>query len=394
MKQERVGKLLIGLLTMIPVAGTRPAPWQCVFCGETAVSDAILNVLMFLPLGVGLAMIRMGAVKAVVTALALSLAVEVAQFGIPGRDASLGDLITNSLGCIVGIAVATTHRHWAFPDDRTAGKLAFVAGLLAAALFLATGLLLRPDIPDGIYIGEWAPHNAFRERFLGRVTDVRVASFTIPPERFDSSHTIRELLRADAPIELVAVAGPPVRDIVSLLSIHDQREREILMLGLDGAGIVRRHRTKAARLRLTYPVLRQVLDRPATDGEVFTLASWNLGGRHCFSWNGDVDCSHGFRLGSGWSLLLYSIGLPPWLRGLLDVLWAAVVLVPLGFWARLSPGTAGGIALVALAAALVPRVTGLLTIQPLTVISFLGGAGCGVLLRAAAVHLRSVLVQE
>ena len=73
--------------------------------------DAFLNVVFYMPLGVAafVAIRRKGAV-AVVAALAfgtlVSFTVEWAQFYIPGRVSSWNDLLSNSAGTLLGIAVA------------------------------------------------------------------------------------------------------------------------------------------------------------------------------------------------------------------------------------------------------------------------------------------------
>ena len=72
--------------------------------------DALLNVLLFMPYGFGLAGLlrRRGlsrittAVIALATGALLSYSVELAQFFIPGRDSGWEDIFTNSTGSLVG----------------------------------------------------------------------------------------------------------------------------------------------------------------------------------------------------------------------------------------------------------------------------------------------------
>src|ERR1043166_1066671 len=84
-----------------------PSHW-CLICGTQGGVDAILNVLLFLPLGVGLALTGFSWRGTTVCALVTSVLVELAQLAvIAGRDATIGDVITNTLGGAVGFAVAT-----------------------------------------------------------------------------------------------------------------------------------------------------------------------------------------------------------------------------------------------------------------------------------------------
>lgn len=60
------------------------------------------NVLMFLPLGLLLALFFRRAWSGVVLAVVLSVAVEIAQIVIPSRQPSLRDILANALGAALG----------------------------------------------------------------------------------------------------------------------------------------------------------------------------------------------------------------------------------------------------------------------------------------------------
>lgn len=74
--------------------------------------DLIINVFLFLPLGFGVAAILWqkwsGRVENLfisgLLSLSLSLAVEILQLFLPGRSSSVGDLVTNTIGGILGAA--------------------------------------------------------------------------------------------------------------------------------------------------------------------------------------------------------------------------------------------------------------------------------------------------
>ena len=93
--------------TLLPDAGKPVDSHLCIVCGTLGGVDSILNVLLFFPLGIGLALSGIPWKRAVLTACALSLTVETAQFlFVPGRDATLGDVVTNTVGGALGFAVA------------------------------------------------------------------------------------------------------------------------------------------------------------------------------------------------------------------------------------------------------------------------------------------------
>lgn len=71
--------------------------------------DAGLNLLLFVPFGVWSALRHRS--SALVAAPVLSIAIELVQLGVVGRNADLVDVITNTTGAVVGfVAVAVFTR--------------------------------------------------------------------------------------------------------------------------------------------------------------------------------------------------------------------------------------------------------------------------------------------
>lgn len=79
-------------------------PWIQPFDGLTSVTpgDVVVNLLLYMPLGL-LLTVRGGRVgKAVLAGLLLSLCVETAQLWLPARTTAIADLTTNTLGTLAG----------------------------------------------------------------------------------------------------------------------------------------------------------------------------------------------------------------------------------------------------------------------------------------------------
>src|SRR6185503_16885021 len=80
--------LLVALATLVSGTQTGLEPeaqniW-CLTCSETATADAILNVVLFLPLGAGLFMVGRKPMRAVLAGALVSFAIEMSQyFGWP-----------------------------------------------------------------------------------------------------------------------------------------------------------------------------------------------------------------------------------------------------------------------------------------------------------------------
>src|SRR5262245_24849483 len=82
-------------------------PLWCIVCGELGGSDVVANLLLFLPFAMGLRLAGLSWRRTVLVAAALSLTVELLQLvAIPGRDASLSDLLTNTSSGAIGATIA------------------------------------------------------------------------------------------------------------------------------------------------------------------------------------------------------------------------------------------------------------------------------------------------
>ncbi|MGH7318994.1 MAG: VanZ family protein, partial [Candidatus Rokuibacteriota bacterium] len=94
--------ILIGTLWPMTPRG-EPVPFFCLLCGEHGLADWILNVALFVPLGVGLVIAGLRPATAVGIGLATTIGVEALQVNVvAGRDTSLSDILSNTLGTLVG----------------------------------------------------------------------------------------------------------------------------------------------------------------------------------------------------------------------------------------------------------------------------------------------------
>lgn len=374
--------VIAAILTATLVPGNMPDYGfrTCVLCGERGLSDAILNVILFLPLGATLVAHGWRGYRAVLVGFALSLAIELAQLGIPGRGAALGDVLNNTLGAGIGALILHHRETWRRPGRRVATVLAISHSAFAVLVFGLTGLLLRPSLPQSVYYGQWTPDLGDLSRYRGRVMSASLGLLPIPSRRLADSDSVRSLLLAGAELRVEAVAGPPVESLASLVSIYDQAHREIVLLGPDRGDLVVRFRTLARALRLDQPDLR--LAGAMKDLEVGDPLLVSLSGEpgdYCVSLNHTTRCGVGFTLGSGWGILLYPDSAPGWLRLLLRFGWMAGLSFVGVFWPRGRLGTGIQIGVLALGLVLLPAATGLVSTPPLE----FAGAGAGALLALA-----------
>ncbi|HSU13302.1 VanZ family protein [Longimicrobium sp.] len=157
---QRIASLAVLLAVLVAVLAPQPGrdypiTW-CLACGERAGSDAVRNLLLFVPLGMVAAGWLRPAALAAAACAALSLGVEAAQVWIPGRDPALSDFLFNSLGAAAGVALARSRSVWLRPSRRGAGRLVLGWAALVWAAVAATGWLLAP--------ATWSPRLAVAER--------------------------------------------------------------------------------------------------------------------------------------------------------------------------------------------------------------------------------------
>ena len=361
-------------------------PVACFYCSERATADAIANVILFLPLGVAFAWARPG-VKAWPWGLAMSLGIELTQRWIPGRDPSIGDVLTNALGMQLGwwltryVAVELRRP----PRDR--------AALLASAGFVAIVAavvwLFGPAPTNAQYYGGWTSLLGHLEWYRGRVLTATVndAALTVGPLRDDAA--VRQFVVGQGSIAVKALAGPPVPALAPLVSVFDQREREIVLLGPDRDGLVLRYRRRAANLRLDEPDVR--LDHAlqgVARGDTLTVTAERGARRACLALGSRAACLPVATPGRGWSLVNYPEVLSTAFRHALDVLWVGGLALLVGWYAGVRRILAAAAAIVFGALVFVPLLGSIAPAPPSELGAAALGLAAGALVRRALAHDR------
>jgi len=374
--------------TLFPIAGAESERFiACLVCGERGIADVLVNILLFLPFGAALAAGGVSLLRCGLAAAFLSASVEFAQVWIPGRDPSLGDVASNTLGGGLGAVLVATAPYWLRPPRAQAARLSWAAALASAAVCYGTGWLLTPAPPESQYIDLWTPKLAHVELYRGRVLDAMIGEVRIPAGPIANSAAVREALRSSEGFSLRvrAVAGPRTAAVSALVAVFDQNRREILLLGADRDDLMFRLRTRAITWRLDQPDIRLVSAlRAVAPGDSLDVTVHGRRGRYAVTVNSSGVGALGFTVGSGWALLMYPQSLAPWLKALLSLAWVAALWVPAGFWARTRrDGWVTG-------AALVAALLGAPAVTPLRATPFLQWATAGLGALAGAVARRAI----
>jgi hypothetical protein len=329
---------LIAIATLVPTGeSTRSTGFLCLGCGTFGGPDVVVNIALFLPLGIVLGRAGRMPMFAVGAGLVVSGLIESAQFFIPGRDPTLRDILMNGIGCGLGALLAWRLADWLAPGTRarTLLWLATIGALLAIGL---TGALLRFEPPSGIQYGQWVPDPGHLELFSGSLRAAEVGGISVPNGRSSRSAEISAALADRAIVRLDATAGRPTRRLSSIFSVMDDAQEEALLIGPHGDDLVVRVRRVAATWRFDAPEFRFPAAlagiAPGTP-LVITFDGTRLGG--CATVNGIQYCAGRPRAGSTWSLARSFDDAPAVMRRLLDTLTLVTLVIPFGLLWRSVP---------------------------------------------------------
>ncbi|MGH7703642.1 MAG: VanZ family protein, partial [Gemmatimonadales bacterium] len=167
-----MGLALVGSATLFPHPGdayqTALTPFWCLVCGELGAVDVLLNVVLFVPYGMGLRWAGLSRRRSLALVALTTLLIEGLQFKlIAGRDASLSDLLTNTMGGAIGILLADHWRLATFPRSATSRRLGRIGAAAWPALWCLCGWSLGLALPRTTWWGQWAPELGQFEHFPG-----------------------------------------------------------------------------------------------------------------------------------------------------------------------------------------------------------------------------------
>ena len=205
--------------TLTPVhdlLGTaQQTPLTCLVCGPEGGADVAANLLLMLPLAIGLRVTGVSWRRTVVAGGLLSLTIELLQLWVvPGRDASLSDVLSNTASAAIGAAIGAALPKLARPGPELARRLLAVAVPTLLLLLTASAWLLQPRAPHGTLVSRWAHVAPGIDAFPGRVRAVRLDGQPMPGDGApsDSAGFRGRLDRGEFALEADILSGRPTSD--------------------------------------------------------------------------------------------------------------------------------------------------------------------------------------
>ena len=238
----------------------QPTPLTCLVCGSIGSVDVVLNILLFAPFGAAVGWLTGRWWPALLAGLLLSVSVEAAQLLlVRARDASLSDLVFNTVGATVGALVALHGRRGLHPAPAAAARLAALAAVGWAATLVLTARGLELLLPAPPYlVNVIAPDALGATRpYEGTILRSRVLGVEGPvPRPRGRPPTIVAPAAAALPltIEADAHAMLPPGMLRPLGSLYAPGGRELLVLGQRGRALLLRVRTRGTAARFQTPM--------------------------------------------------------------------------------------------------------------------------------------------
>lgn len=272
------GASFVCLLTLWPLPAeakrAQLTPLWCLVCGAVGMQDVLQNVLMLVPFGLGLGLAGWRVPRATVAGLALAFGVELLQYTvIPGRDASLSDVVTNTLGTSLGALVATRIDWLLHPPPRDAARLAGGAVAGWAALWVAAGWLLGASPGPAPWHAVLQPEMIDAPPYPGRITTVEFGGAPLSPGRQQvDARAIEAYGRDSVAFRAEVVTAAPLAVRTGLLEVRDGDSTVQLTVKEQDGSVRFAMRTNSSRLLLRPIAFRAPAAAPMPAGTPLVLS--------------------------------------------------------------------------------------------------------------------------
>jgi hypothetical protein len=334
--------LMIAALTLT----SQPAGWGpsffCMFCDERWLADVLLNVFLFVPLGVGLERLGLSPKRAFLISLVFSALIEFLQATVvTGRDSSLRDIITNSTGGWLGATLAHSRRNWVLLKASLRRWVALAMAILWSAIIASTLWALEPSIPNRRHFGQYAPTDSIIPEFGAEIFRASFHGAPLPIGAFSDQSDVLKAFRSRKAWLTATVAQPPlIAGTATIVAVVDDRKDEDLTLSQSGRDLLCHVRLRSEDIGLNSPTIRlKGAFRDEGSGSAIEIEGGLLGATIALVVRRGAEISQRELVltpGAGW-MLLYPFDLTlPVDSAIFGFLWMTAITLPLQYFWSLS----------------------------------------------------------
>jgi len=323
--------------TLTPTPGAPTLSFWCILC--SGFLDFSANVVMFVPLGFALMLATERRWISFIACVATTLCIELLQVRVvAGRDASLGDLLANTLGGGIGVALAHWRAVFLFPRPTAARGFALAwAALFAAVCGLASAGLRPATVPRSLWI-QWTPPRRGFEPFTGQLLAFDVNGIDLPVGWPETSLGVDRLLRGPTWAATATIAADRLQPRRSVIVRIAEEYGVLVSIEQMGVHVTCMQKTRAGDFRFHSPKVRLENALPLGNGEAPSIVSVR-----CIRDGGTLvagvdERREALRLspGLGWLLawpLEIALTRALWWA---NALWLIGLAIPLGYWAAVA----------------------------------------------------------
>ena len=321
--------------TLTPTPGTPTMSFWCIVCGERGLLDFSANVVMFVPLGFAFMLATDRRWGSFLACLATTLGIELLQIRVvAGRDASLGDLLANTLGGGIGVALAHWRAVFLFPRPAAARGLTLAwAALFAVACGLASAGLHPASVPRSLWI-QWTPPRRGFEPFTGQLLAFDVNGINLPVGWPETSLGVDRVLRGPAWRATATIAADRLESRRSVIVRIAEEYGVLVSIEQAGLHVTCMQKTRAGDFGFRSPKVALENALPLGNGEAPSMVTVR-----CIRDSGTLiagvdERRETLRLspGLGWFLvspLDIALTRALWWA---NALWLIGLTIPLGYW--------------------------------------------------------------
>lgn len=332
--------LMIATLTLTSQpAGYRAPGFFCMLCDERWLADVLLNVFLFVPLGVGLERWGLSPKRAFLISLIFSALIEFLQATVvTGRDSSLRDIITNSTGGWLGAILAHSRHNWVLPKASRRRWVALAVAILWPAVIASTLWALEPSIRNRRHFGQYAPTDSIIPEFGAEIFGASFHGAPLPIGAFSDQSDVLKAFRSRQAWLTATVAQPPlIAGTATIVAVVDDRKDEDLTLSQSGRDLLCHVRLRSEDIGLNSPTIRlKGALRDEGSGSAIEIEGGLLGATIASVVRRGAEVSQKELVltpGAGW-MLLYPFDLTlPVDSAIFGFLWMTSITLPLQyFW--------------------------------------------------------------